>query len=120
MSDDKYTQRLESLFSNTERVPPDPEPPATPPETPDAEAMQARLAEIEAAAAEARRQAEARHWPDELLKALVLQALAFQAQRENEQALTPLLDHIQTAAFRLELNSLAGYNSAHSGEQINL
>ncbi len=40
--------------------------------------------------------------------------------RENEQALTPLLDHIQTAAFRLELNSLAGYNSAHSGEQINL
>jgi putative molybdopterin biosynthesis protein len=38
--------------------------------------------------------------------------------RENEQTLSPLLDHIQTAAFRSELKSLAGYNSAHSGEQI--
>jgi len=58
MSDDKYTQRLESLFSNTERVPPDPAQPATPPEAPDVEAMQARMAEMEAEAAEARRQAE--------------------------------------------------------------
>ncbi|MBF8284418.1 MAG: hypothetical protein HW378_3333, partial [Anaerolineales bacterium] len=58
MSDDKYTQRLESLFSNTEHVPPDPGPPATPPEAPDVEAMQARMAEMEAEAAEARRQAE--------------------------------------------------------------
>ena len=38
--------------------------------------------------------------------------------RENESTLSPLLDYIQTAAFRNELNSLTGYNSAHSGEQI--
>jgi putative molybdopterin biosynthesis protein len=38
--------------------------------------------------------------------------------RENEKALTPLLDYIQTAAFRTELNALTGYNSAHSGEKI--
>jgi putative molybdopterin biosynthesis protein len=40
--------------------------------------------------------------------------------RENEKALTPLLDYLQTASFRAELNSLTGYNSAHSGEQIPL
>ncbi|HEX8990548.1 MAG TPA: substrate-binding domain-containing protein [Anaerolineales bacterium] len=38
--------------------------------------------------------------------------------RENEKSLAPLLDYVQTAAFRNELNSLAGYNPAHSGEQI--
>lgn len=38
--------------------------------------------------------------------------------RENEQALTPILDYLQTAAFRNELNSLAGYNALHSGEKI--
>ncbi len=38
--------------------------------------------------------------------------------RENESTLSPLLDYLQTAAFRTELNSLTGYNSAHSGEQI--
>jgi putative molybdopterin biosynthesis protein len=38
--------------------------------------------------------------------------------RENEQALTPILDYLQTAAFRTELNSLTGYNSSHSGEKI--
>jgi putative molybdopterin biosynthesis protein len=38
--------------------------------------------------------------------------------RENEQALLPLLEYIQTADFRASLNSLTGYNSAHSGEQI--
>jgi PAS domain S-box-containing protein len=53
MSDDKYTQRLEALFSNTERVPPDPNPPATPPGAPDAEAMPPRAAEPEAVAADA-------------------------------------------------------------------
>jgi putative molybdopterin biosynthesis protein len=38
--------------------------------------------------------------------------------RENEGALIPLLDHLQSAAFRTELNALTGYNPAHSGEQI--
>ncbi|HJQ13216.1 MAG TPA: substrate-binding domain-containing protein [Anaerolineales bacterium] len=40
--------------------------------------------------------------------------------RENERMLTPLLDYLQTAAFRTELNTLTGYNTAHSGEQIPL
>ncbi len=40
--------------------------------------------------------------------------------RENEKTLLPLLDYLQTVAFRNELNSLTGYNSAHSGEQIPL
>lgn len=40
--------------------------------------------------------------------------------RENEKAITPLLDYLQTASFRAELNMLTGYNSAHSGEQIQL
>jgi putative molybdopterin biosynthesis protein len=38
--------------------------------------------------------------------------------RENEEFISPLLDYLQTAAFRNELNSLTGYNPAHSGEQI--
>ncbi|HUI88222.1 MAG TPA: substrate-binding domain-containing protein [Anaerolineales bacterium] len=38
--------------------------------------------------------------------------------RENEEFISPLLDYLQTAAFRNELNSLTGYGSAHSGEQI--
>ncbi|MBI5934958.1 MAG: helix-turn-helix domain-containing protein [Chloroflexi bacterium] len=38
--------------------------------------------------------------------------------RENERALTPILDYLQTAAFRAELNSLKGYNASHSGEKI--
>ncbi|CAG1013643.1 hypothetical protein ANAEL_04761 [Anaerolineales bacterium] len=38
--------------------------------------------------------------------------------RENEKALAPLLDYLQTAAFRTELNSLTGYNASHSGEQV--
>jgi putative molybdopterin biosynthesis protein len=38
--------------------------------------------------------------------------------RENEKTLSPLLDYLQTANFRTELNTLTGYNSAHSGEQI--
>lgn len=40
--------------------------------------------------------------------------------RENEEVLTPVLDHLQTAVFRKGLNSMTGYNSAHSGEQIKL
>ena len=40
--------------------------------------------------------------------------------RENEKPLAPLLEYLQTAAFRNELNLLAGYNPAHSGEQITL
>ena len=39
---------------------------------------------------------------------------------ENEESLTPLLDYLQTARFRTELNALTGYNSMHSGEQIPL
>ncbi|MDQ3007666.1 MAG: helix-turn-helix domain-containing protein [Chloroflexota bacterium] len=38
--------------------------------------------------------------------------------RQNEKALTRLLDYIQTTDFRIELTALTGYNSAHSGEQI--
>jgi putative molybdopterin biosynthesis protein len=37
---------------------------------------------------------------------------------QNEKTLSPLLDYLQTAAFRSELNSLTGYNTSHSGEQI--
>ncbi|HSA99412.1 MAG TPA: substrate-binding domain-containing protein [Anaerolineales bacterium] len=40
--------------------------------------------------------------------------------REQEHALAPLLEHIQTAAFRRDLNALTGYNTSHSGEQIDL
>jgi putative molybdopterin biosynthesis protein len=39
-------------------------------------------------------------------------------QRENEKNLLPFLDYLQTATFRTELNSLTGYNTAHSGEKI--
>jgi len=38
--------------------------------------------------------------------------------REHQKTLLPLLDHIQTADFRNSLASLTGYNSVHSGEQI--
>jgi putative molybdopterin biosynthesis protein len=39
---------------------------------------------------------------------------------EHAQLVSPLLDYLQTSAFRQELNALTGYNSAHSGEQIPL
>jgi putative molybdopterin biosynthesis protein len=39
---------------------------------------------------------------------------------ENEKMLMPLLDYLQTAAFRTELNALAGYSTTHSGEKISL
>ena len=38
--------------------------------------------------------------------------------RENERRLAPLLDYLLSAAFRRDLSSLPGYDSAHSGEQI--
>lgn len=38
--------------------------------------------------------------------------------RANEAALTPLLDYVQTANFRLLLKALTGYDTTHSGEQI--
>jgi len=38
--------------------------------------------------------------------------------RENEKILLPVLDYLQTSAFRNELNILTGYNATHSGEQI--
>jgi putative molybdopterin biosynthesis protein len=40
--------------------------------------------------------------------------------RENRKILTPLLDYLQTKTFRIELNSLTGYNSSQSGRQISL
>jgi len=40
--------------------------------------------------------------------------------RENETALLPLLDYIQTIDFRNALSSLTGYNTTHTGEQIPL
>jgi putative molybdopterin biosynthesis protein len=40
--------------------------------------------------------------------------------RENKKTLLPLLDYLQTSAFRTELNSLTGYNASHSGEQVAL
>ena len=39
---------------------------------------------------------------------------------EQEDSLAPLLEHIQTAAFRRQVASLTGYNTTHSGEQIAL
>lgn len=39
---------------------------------------------------------------------------------ENERTLTPLLDYLQTANFRADLNTLTGYNARHSGEPIPL
>jgi putative molybdopterin biosynthesis protein len=40
--------------------------------------------------------------------------------RENESTLLPLLDYIQTIDFRDALTSLTGYNTTHSGEQVQL
>ncbi|MDO9302560.1 MAG: substrate-binding domain-containing protein [Anaerolineales bacterium] len=38
--------------------------------------------------------------------------------RENEKALSPLLDYLQTSNFRAGLGTLTGYNASHSGEQV--
>jgi putative molybdopterin biosynthesis protein len=38
--------------------------------------------------------------------------------RENEKALSPVLDYLQTSSFRSGLNTLTGYNASHSGEKI--
>ena len=40
--------------------------------------------------------------------------------REQEDTLAPLLEHIQTAAFRREVSALTGYNTSHSGEQVSI
>ena len=40
--------------------------------------------------------------------------------REQQKTLTPLLEYLQTSAFRTKLNLLSGYGSVHSGEQISL
>jgi putative molybdopterin biosynthesis protein len=40
--------------------------------------------------------------------------------REQEDNLAPLLEHIQTTAFRREVAALTGYDTSHSGEQIAL
>jgi len=44
----------------------------------------------------------------------------FVLPRENEKTLVPILDYLQTPAFRTELNALTGYNTSHSGEEIPL
>jgi putative molybdopterin biosynthesis protein len=44
----------------------------------------------------------------------------FVLPREQKKTLAPLLDYIQTVAFRKSLHSLTGYNTTHSGEQISL
>lgn len=36
------------------------------------------------------------------------------------ERVAPLIDHLQTSAFRRSLTTLTGYNSAHSGEQVTL
>ncbi len=41
-------------------------------------------------------------------------------RREQEKTLSPLLDYLQSAKFRADLNLLTGYNSVHSGEQVTL
>jgi molybdate-binding protein len=38
--------------------------------------------------------------------------------RENEKAFLPLLEYLQTSAFRTDLSQLAGYSASHSGEQV--
>jgi molybdate-binding protein len=38
--------------------------------------------------------------------------------RDAETLMSPLLDYIQTAAFRARTNSMTGYSTAHSGELI--
>jgi len=40
--------------------------------------------------------------------------------QEEEPHLTPLLDYIQTLGFRKTLQTLTGYNTRHSGEQVAL
>ena len=40
--------------------------------------------------------------------------------REQEKALTPLLDYLQTVDFHRATESLTGYSAVHSGEQIPL
>jgi putative molybdopterin biosynthesis protein len=37
---------------------------------------------------------------------------------ENEKALSPLLDYLQSSNFRARLHKLTGYNASHSGEKI--
>ena len=39
---------------------------------------------------------------------------------EQVKLVHPLLDTLQTATFRKQLSTLTGYNTAHSGEQIQL
>jgi putative molybdopterin biosynthesis protein len=39
---------------------------------------------------------------------------------EQEDALAPLLDYIQTSTFRQSISTLTGYATTHSGEQISL
>ena len=38
--------------------------------------------------------------------------------RQAEKTMSPILDYIQTSAFRRRASELTGYNTAHSGELI--
>lgn len=38
--------------------------------------------------------------------------------REQQKTFLPLLDYLQTSAFRMDLSELAGYSASHSGEQV--
>ena len=40
--------------------------------------------------------------------------------RERENSLAPLLDYVQTAAFREAISTLKGYTTTHSGERITI
>jgi putative molybdopterin biosynthesis protein len=40
--------------------------------------------------------------------------------RETEKRMAPLLDYIQTGAFRTNANAMTGYDTAHSGEFISI
>jgi GAF domain-containing protein len=93
-NDNNYQQRLESLFSGIEPLPPEPTPEPPPQETPPAarlqgiaiapEALQSQVAELEAAIARAQQQAEQERQQREAESAK-LEAAVAQAQQQAEQ-----------------------------------
>ncbi len=99
-NDNNYQQRLESLFSGIEPLPPEPtpEPPQkeTPPAPPAPEALQLQVAELEAAVAQAQQQADQERQQREAelakLEAAVAQAqqLAALERRQREVELAKL------------------------------
>ena len=47
-------------------------------------------------------------------------AMTLSCRVSKRRLLSPLLDYFQTSDFPIELTTLTGYNSTHSGEQIPL